>query len=95
MLRKFVVLALLVGLFAFSGCLTKPISYGFAVASEAVHPDGPVCSFLGYGPWSEEFAASIDHFEAHRRSYENDMHAVVSDWDKHFLRYDTTNPFSE
>jgi hypothetical protein len=93
---KFVlVLALVLGLMTFTGCLTKPLSYVVTVATEVVHPDGPFCSFLGYGPWSEEFSQSLDHFEAHRRSYYNDMQTVVKDWDKHFLNYDTQNPFAE
>jgi hypothetical protein len=95
MFRKVLVLALVLGLFTFNGCLTKPISYVAAVATEAVHPDGPLSSFIGYGPWSSEFADSIDHFETHRRSYLKDMESLVSDWDRHFLNYDTENPFSE
>ena len=95
MFRKVLVLALVLGLFTFTGCLTKPLSYVAAVTSEIVHPDGPVCSFLGYGPGSEEFTDSIDHFEAHRRSYLKDMQSMVKDWDRHFLNYDTENPFSE
>lgn len=95
MLRKVLPLVLVLGMLCFTGCLTKPISYMEAAATEALHPDGPVSSFLGYGPWSDEFAASIDHFEAHRRTYENDLHAIVDDWDKHFLRYDPYDPFAE
>jgi hypothetical protein len=95
MFRKVLVLALVLGLFTFTGCLTKPVSYAAAALTEVVHPDGPVSSFFGYGPSSSEFADSIDHFQAHQRSYLKDMESLVKDWDRHFLNYDTENPFSE
>lgn len=39
--------------------------------------------------------ASMDHYRAHYWSYYNDLQSIVDDWDKHFLRYDRHDPFTE
>ena len=95
MLRNVLVLVLLVSLVAMAGCLTKPISYIGALAGEVVHPNGPVSSFIYYGPGSDEFNRALEHTGAHARTLEANMNSIVDDWDKHFLLYDQYDPFSE
>ena len=93
--RKLFVALALISLIALTGCLTKPIAVVQTVATEMVHPDGPVATFFGYGPWSEEFKDSFAHFDSHRRTYLRDLNAIVRDWDRHFLNYDEADFFAE
>ena len=90
--------AVLLGLLAvvtLAGCHTKPIALLETSVTELIHPDGVVSSFFWFGPWSNEFQQSWQHMQAHYRTYHKDLNTIVDDWDKHFLRYDKYNPFSE
>jgi len=95
MLRKFVLVLALVAVLSLTGCLTKHIAVVETVATEFIHPDGPIQSFFAFGPWSDEFADSYEDFDARRRTYLRDLNAFVDDYDKHFLRYDKYDPFAE
>ncbi len=95
MLKRSLIVIAIVGLFVLPGCLTKPIATLETAATELIHPDGPVQTFFAYGPWSDEFHQSWDHFDAMRRTYLNDLNSIVDDYDKHFLRYDKYDPFAE
>jgi hypothetical protein len=95
MLRRSAVLVLVLGVIAFAGCSTRPISVAEAVVTEFVQPDGVLSSFIWFGPDSPEYADAWEHFESHARTYENDLRDIHDLWDKHFLRYDRHDPFSE
>ena len=95
MYRKIFALVLVFGLVVSAGCATRAIATGEAILAEAVQPDGIISSFIWFGPNSAEFDDSVDHFDSHRRTYENDLRSIHDLWDKHFLRYDKYDPFAE
>ena len=95
MYRKIAALVLVLSLAAFAGCATRVIATGEAAVTEFIQPDGIISSFVWFGPDSAEFDDSVDHFDSHRRTYENDLRSIHDLWDKHFLRYDRHDPFAE
>ena len=94
MLRKLLVIILLLGLVSFAGCLSKPIGYAVAGATDLVHVDGVVYSFLGYGSSSPEFNEAVSEFNSHGRTYANDLVTLQDEFDKYFMRYDKYDPLS-
>ncbi len=95
MLRKLLIIVLLLGLVSFAGCLSRPIGYIVAGATDLVHVDGVVYSFLGYGTNSYEYNRAVTEFTAHGRTYGNALVSLQEDFDKHFMLYDEYDPLSE
>ncbi len=95
MLRKLLVIVLLLGLVSFAGCLSRPIGYIAAGATDLVHVDGVVYSFLGYGTDSPEYNKAISEFNSHGRTYGGDLVTLQDEFDKYFMRYDRYDPLSE
>ena len=95
MFRKLLVIVLLLSLVSFAGCLSRPIGYIAAAATDLVHVDGVVYTFLGYGTNSYEFNEAVTHFEGHGRTYGNSLTTIQDDFDKHFMLYDKYDPLSE
>lgn len=94
MVRKLLAVLLIVALVSLTGCLTKPLALAETAVTDLIHPDGVIYSFLGYGPWSDEFGRAVDHMDGHYNAYLGDLHSAIDDGDKHFLNYDRYDPFT-